>query len=274
VLGLLLSALPAIAQTVAPATPPSGEDGVVFPASASQGALVFGKVPSGSVVRYAERELRPTPYGTVVFGVDRQEVGPLRLEVLRPDGTTVMETIAVDARDWPLERVDGVPPKTVNPPPAIAERIRREQVLVTEARTRDDPRADFAAPFQWPVQGRISGRFGSGRVYNGQPGAGHSGMDIAAPTGTPVKAPAAGVVTFSNDLYLTGGTIVLDHGHGVSSNFLHLSRMDVKPGDRVLQGQVIGAVGATGRATGPHLHWGMNWFDVRVDPLLVLERTQ
>jgi murein DD-endopeptidase MepM/ murein hydrolase activator NlpD len=273
-LALLLSALPAIAQTGAPATPRPGDDGIVFPASASQGALVFGKVPAGSVVRYAERELRPTPYGTVVFGVDRQEVGPLRLEVLRADGTTTIETIAVDARDWPLERVDGVPPKTVNPPPAIAERIRREQALVTAARTRDDPRADFAAAFQWPVQGRISGRFGSGRVYNGQPGAGHSGMDIAAPTGTPVKAPAAGVVTFSDNLYLTGGTILLDHGRGVSSNFLHLSRMDVNPGDRVLQGQVIGAVGATGRATGPHLHWGMNWFEVRVDPLLVLERTQ
>ena len=97
-LALLLSALPAIAQTEAPATTQSGDDGVVFPASASQGALVFGKVPAGSVVRYAERELRPTPYGTVVFGVDRQEVGPLRLEVLRTNGTTTIETIAVDAR--------------------------------------------------------------------------------------------------------------------------------------------------------------------------------
>jgi murein DD-endopeptidase MepM/ murein hydrolase activator NlpD len=249
------------------------DDGIVFPASASQGALVFGKVPAGSVVEYAGRTLRPTPWGTVVFGVDRQERGPLRLEVVRADGTRVPETVAVTPRDWPLEHVDGVPPKTVNPPPAIAERIRREQAQVTAARARDDDRADFAAPFTWPVQGRISGRFGSGRVYNGQPGAGHSGMDIAAPAGTPVKAPAAGVVTFANpDLYLTGGTVLLDHGHGVSSNFLHLSRIDVKVGDRVAQGQVIGAVGATGRATGPHLHWGMNWFDVRVDPLLVLQR--
>jgi len=251
-----------------------GGDRIVFPASVSQGALVFGKVPAGSVVEYAGRTLRPTPYGTVVFGVDRREQGPLRLEVLRADGTRIVESIAVTARDWLLEHVDGVPPKTVNPPPAIAERIRREQARVSAARTRDDDRADFAAPFTWPVQGRISGRFGSGRVYNGQPGAGHSGMDIAAPTGTPVKAPAAGVVTFADDLYLTGGTILLDHGHGVSSNFLHLSRMDVKAGDRVAQGEVLGAVGATGRATGPHLHWGMSWFDVRVDPLLVLERTR
>ena len=271
----LLFAAPAFAQAPpAPAPTTPHDNRIVFPDSVSQGALVFGKVPAGSVVEYAGRTLRPTPWGTVVFGVDRREQGPLRLEVLRPDGTRTAESIAVTARDWPLERVDGVPPKTVNPPPAIAERIRREQARVSAARTRDDDRADFAAPFTWPVKGRISGRFGSGRVYNGQPGAGHSGMDIAVPAGTPVKAPAAGVVTLADDLYLTGGTILLDHGHGVSSNFLHLSRMDVEAGDRVAQGEVIGAVGATGRATGPHLHWGMNWFDVRVDPLLVLERTR
>src|SRR5690606_13483912 len=215
---------------------------IVFPDSVSQGALVFGKVPAGSVVEYDGRTLRPTSYGTVVFGVDRREQGPLHAVVVRADGTRVAKDIAVTARDWPLEHVDGVPPKTVNPPPAIAERIRREQARVTAARTRDDDRADFAVPFTWPVKGRISGRFGSGRVYNGQPGAGHSGMDIAVPTGTPVKAPAAGVVTFADpDLYLTGGTILLDHGHGVGSNFLHLSRIDVKVGDRVLQGQAIGA---------------------------------
>jgi murein DD-endopeptidase MepM/ murein hydrolase activator NlpD len=274
-LACLLAIWAICASMAAPAQDRAGDGRIVFPASVSQGALVLGKVPAGSVVRYAGRELRPTDYGTVVFGVDRTETGPLRLEVVAADGTRSTQTIAVAPRDWPVERVNGVPPKTVNPPPAIAERIRREQALVTAARTRDDDRADFAAPFTWPVQGRVSGRFGSGRVYNGQPGAGHSGMDIAAKTGTPVKAPAAGVVTFANtDLYLTGGTLLIDHGHGVSSNFLHLSRIDVKVGDRVAQGQVVGAVGATGRATGPHLHWGMNWFDVRVDPLLVLERTQ
>jgi biotin carboxyl carrier protein len=246
---------------------------IVFPTSVSQGALVFGKVPPGSQVRHGDRTLRTTGYGTVVFGVGRDERGPLVVEVVRPDGRRTTASIAVTPRDWPVEHVSGVPPKTVNPPPAIAERIRREQALVSAARTRDDDRTDFAQPFTWPVQGRISGRFGNARVYNGQPGSGHSGMDIAAPTGTPVKAPAAGVVTFAApDLYLTGGTILLDHGFGVSSNFLHLSRLDVAVGDRVEQGQAIGAVGATGRATGPHLHWGMSWFDVRVDPLLVLER--
>ncbi|HYG05050.1 MAG TPA: peptidoglycan DD-metalloendopeptidase family protein [Stenotrophomonas sp.] len=248
---------------------------IVFPASASQGALVIGKVPPGSRVEYAGRVLRVSDYGSVVFGIGRDERGPLQVQVTRPDGSSERVSIAVTARDWPTESVNGVPPKTVNPPPAIAARIQREQAQVTAARERDDPRPDFAQPFAWPVQGRISGRFGNARVYNGQPGAGHSGMDIAVPTGTPVKAPAAGVVTFAApDLYLTGGTVLLDHGFGVSSNFLHLSRTDVKLGERVVQGQVIGAAGATGRATGPHLHWGMNWFDVRIDPLLVLERTQ
>ena len=235
--------------------------------------MVIGKVPQGSVVRYAGRTLRVSGYGSVVFGVGRDEKGPLQVDVQRPDGRSESARIAVTTRDWPVERINGVPPKTVNPPPAIAARIKREQAQVTAARARDDDRADFAQPFIWPVQGRISGRFGNARVYNGQAGSGHSGMDIAVPTGTPVKAPAAGVVTFAApDLYLTGGTLLLDHGFGVSSNFLHLSRIDVKVGDRIEQGQVIAAVGATGRATGPHLHWGMNWFDTRIDPLLVLER--
>lgn len=262
-----------VAQDVVPAAPVPQEERVVFPASVPQGALVFGKVPPGSQVRYRERLLRATGYGTVAFGVGRDETGPLKVDVTLPSGRMEPVSIAVTPRDWPVEHVNGVPPKTVNPPPEIAARIQREQALVTAARERDDERTDFALPFQWPVQGRISGRFGNARVYNGQPGAGHSGMDIAAPDGTPVRAPAGGVVTFASpDLYLTGGTVLLDHGHGVSSNFLHLSRIDVRVGDRIEPGQVIGAVGATGRATGPHLHWGMNWFDTRIDPLLVLER--
>ncbi|MDH5821573.1 M23 family metallopeptidase [Luteimonas sp. RD2P54] len=266
-----------LARPPAPAADPPGadEDRVVFPASVQQGAMVIGKVPPGSRVDYAGRSLRVTGYGSVVLGIGRDAAGPVEVAVTRPGGSRETARIAVTRRDWPVEPVTGVPPKTVDPPPAIAERIRREQARVVQARTRDDARADFAQRFAWPVQGRISGRFGNQRVYNGTPGSAHSGMDIAAPSGTPVAAPAAGVVTFADaDLYLTGGTVLLDHGHGVSSNFLHLSRLDVQAGDRVEQGQVIGAVGATGRATGPHLHWGMNWFDVRIDPLLVLERSR
>ncbi len=259
-----LAALPAFAQT---------GDAARFPIQVQQGSLVIGKVPAGSQVTLGDRALRVSGYGTVALGVGRDEAGPVQLAIVHPDGTRETASIAVTLRDWPVERVNGVPPATVNPPAAIAERIRREQAQVTDARGRDDDRVDFGNGFIRPVEGRVSGRFGRARSYNGQPGSPHSGMDIAAPTGTPVKAPAAGIVTFAApDLYLTGGTLLLDHGHGISSNFLHLSRIDLKVGDRVEQGQVIGAVGATGRATGPHLHRGMNWFTVRIDPQLVLER--
>ncbi len=274
-LAALLAGQPMLAHAQDATAGTAADSRVVFPASVQQGALVIGKVPAGSVVRYGDRTLRPTPYGSVVFGVGRDEKGPVRVDVTTPTGRSENIQVVVTPRDWPIENIQGVPPKTVNPPPEVAARIEREQAQVVAARQRDDDRADFAQAFVWPVQGRISGRFGNQRVYNGTPKSPHSGMDVAAPNGTPVMAPAAGVVTFAaTDLYLTGGTLLLDHGHGVSSNFLHLSRIDVKVGDRVTQGQVIGAVGATGRATGPHLHWGMNWFDVRIDPLLVLERTK
>ena len=244
-----------------------------LPTSVSQGAMVVGNTHPAATVEYAGRTLRVAPDGDFVFGVGRDAVGPLVLRIKQPATGWIEHRIQVTPRDWPVEKIQGVPPKTVNPPPDIAARIEREQARVVAARARDDAREDFATPFAWPVQGRISGRFGNQRVYNGTPKSPHSGMDIAAPKGTPVKAPAAGIVTFAApDLYLTGGTLLLDHGHGISSNFLHLSRIDVKVGDRVTQGQVIAAVGATGRATGPHLHWGMNWFDTRIDPLLLLER--
>jgi murein DD-endopeptidase MepM/ murein hydrolase activator NlpD len=260
------------AQAVRESRPQAATTPVVLPARAQQGALVIGRTTPGSTVEHAGRNVRVSPDGRFVFGIGRDATGDALVKVRAPGDTARELRIAIDPRDWPVERIDGVPPKTVDPPPAIAARIAREQAAVSAARNRDDARDDFAQAFLWPVQGRISGRFGNQRVYNGTPKSPHSGMDIAAANGTPVKAPAAGIVTFAApDLYLTGGTVLIDHGAGVSSNFLHLSRIDVKVGDRVTQGQVFGAVGATGRATGPHLHWGMNWFDVRVDPLLVLE---
>jgi murein DD-endopeptidase MepM/ murein hydrolase activator NlpD len=249
-----------------------------FPDQVSQGALVRAIVNPHAKVRVAGRVLRVGPRGQIVFGVGRDEHGPVTIEITERDGQRERVAIPVMPRDWPIERIEGVPPKTVEPPPEIAERIKREQARVVAARERDDAREDYSQAFAWPVDGRISGRFGNQRIYvvDGKdvPKSPHSGMDIAVPQGTPVKAPAAGVVTFADpDLYLTGGTVLVDHGHGVSSNFLHLSRIDVKVGQRVAQGDVIGAAGMTGRATGPHVHWGMNWFDVRVDPLLLLEPT-
>ena len=270
----------ATAQSIpADAKPMIGGDGAIpmrmthLPASAQQGAMVLGSTHPAATVEYAGRTLRVTSYGTFVFGIGRDATGDAVLRIKQPATAWIEHRVVVTPRDWPIERINGVPPATVDPPKAIAERIEREQARVVAVRARDDARTGFAQYFIRPVEGRISGRFGNQRVYNGTPKSPHSGMDIAAPTGTPVKAPADGVVTFADPgLYLTGGTLVLDHGHGISSNFLHLSRIDAKVGDVVKQGDVIAAVGATGRATGPHLHWGMNWFDVRIDPLLVLER--
>lgn len=246
--------------------------GSELPAQVQQGAMVIGRTMAANRVEVGGRTLRLTDDGRFVFGIGRDQTEPVQVDILWFDGVRETLQVQVNPRDWPVERIDGVPPSTVDPPPAIAERIAREQARVSAVRTRDDARSDYAQPFAWPVQGRISGRFGRQRVYNGIPKSPHSGMDIAAAEGTPVKAPAAGIVSFADPgLYLTGGTVVIDHGAGISSNFLHLSRIDVQVGERVEQGQVFAAVGSTGRSTGPHLHWGMNWFSTRIDPLLVLE---
>lgn len=261
-----------IASAPLGASPMTAAIGVVqLPSSIPQGGLLFGSAPRGSTLIHDGRAVRIADTGRFVIGVAREQTGVLELKLTAPDGNTRMLGVAIVPRIFPLERINGVPEKTVNPPPDIATRIEREQAEVEAVRTRDDDRIDFDTKFIWPVKGRISGVFGSQRIYNGTPKSPHSGVDIAATQGTPIHAPAGGIVTFANpDLYLTGGTVLIDHGHGVSSNFLHMSRIDVKVGDRVEQGSVIGLVGATGRATGPHMHWGMNWFNVRVDPQLLM----
>lgn len=242
----------------------------ILPESVQQGSLVLGQTQAGSVVELHGKALRVTPDGRFVFGIGRDESRDARVKIIRADGTQEQIDVAVKKRDWPIERVTGVPQQTVDPPPELAARIAREQAAVAAQRQRDDARPDVFSGFIWPVDGRISGRFGRQRFYNGAPGAPHSGTDIAAPQGTAIKAPASGVVVLAEPaFYVTGGTILIDHGHGVGSNFLHLSKLDVSVGERVEKGQVIGRVGATGRATGPHLHWGLTWFNVRLDPQLL-----
>ncbi len=256
-------------QTTHASAPPSThatDSRVRIPASAEQASLVEGRVPPGSALRYGTRAVRIGADGSFVVAVSRTQTGTLVLDLTLPDGDARKLAIAIVPRSFHVERINGVPKNTVNPPPEIAARIAREEAQVNAVRTRDDDREDYLTAFIWPAHGRISGLFGNQRIYNGSPGAAHSGVDIAAAKGTPVHAPAGGIVTFAQDLYLTGNTVLIDHGHGVSSNFLHLSRVDVTVGERVSQGQVIGLVGMSGRATGPHLHWGMNWFDVRIDP--------
>ena len=243
-----------------------------LPDKIAQAELSVGRLPPGSQVfrihTDGKREpIRVSANGLFVIAASKEQTAPIELELVLQDTHRFSHQVRITPREFPVEHVRGVPQATVTPDPETAARIAKEQAEVTAQRNRDDARDDFSAQFIWPVSGRISGRFGSQRVYNGKPGSGHSGMDIAAASGTAVKAPAAGLVTYANaNMFLTGGTVLLDHGHGVSSNFLHLSRLDVAAGDYVRQGQVIGAVGATGRASGPHLHWGMNWFSTRIDP--------
>jgi len=232
-----------------------------------QGDMVIQQTAVGNRVELDGRPLRVSLDGWFAFGVGRDARAPVTIEVRSALTEPCRVTLPIQARNWPVEHVNGVPQATVSPPPKVAARIAREQARVAATRLLDSDLNDFANGFIWPLSGRISGQFGSQRIYNGEPRAPHSGVDIAAARGEAVKAPAAGRVIFADaDLYLTGGTVLIDHGHGINSSFLHLSRLDVQVGQRINQGDVIGAVGATGRATGPHLHWGLNWFDVRLDP--------
>ena len=242
-----------------------------LPATTTPGALIIGRTEPTATVRFAERTLRIADDGSFVFGIGRDVSGSTRIDVAYRDGTRESIEIPVKPREFAIEQVNGLPESTVNPDQQLAQRIAREQVLVAEARVRDDARQDYRFGFIWPNKGRISGVYGSQRILNGTPKNPHYGVDIAVGTGTPIHAPAGGIISFvGEDLVLTGGTVLIDHGHGLSSVFVHMSRIDVKPEQRIEQGQVIGAVGATGRATGPHLHWGMNWFDTRLDPQLVV----
>ncbi len=241
-----------------------------LPDNAQQGQLIASTTEPGSTVLAGDREVRVGADGHYVFGIERDAPEQLTITIRHAGGKTEQHRIAVAQRDYKIERVDGLPQHTVTPDPELAKRIAEEQARVAEARQRDDDRNDYLGGFVRPAQGRISGVYGSQRIDNGVPKSPHYGLDIAVPTGTPVKAPAAGVISFAaTGLVLTGGTVLIDHGRGLTSSFLHLSRIDVKVGDRVKQGDVFAAAGATGRASGPHVHWGFNWFDVRLDPALL-----
>jgi murein DD-endopeptidase MepM/ murein hydrolase activator NlpD len=228
---------------------------------------MFGQAEPGASISLDGQPVLVAPDGRFVIGFNRDDTGSVLLEVRSPGGETQQRELAIAARQFNIERVDGLPPKTVTPDPASLERIREEARLVSAARTRRDPRTDWADGFVWPASGRLSGFYGSQRILNGTPGNPHYGVDVAAPTGSPVLAPAPGIITLVHpDMYYSGGTIILDHGLGLSSTFLHLSEVLVEAGQSVQQGDLIGRIGATGRATGPHLDWRMNWLDRRVDP--------
>ena len=241
----------------------------------SQGGVLVLRLPQHAQAWFNDKSLFIDD-GMALIALHRDS----RVARLRIVLDSVSKTIEfpVVTRNYKIERVDGLPPAKVTPPmdPKIRQRIKNETATIRAARQRLDSRLDFMSDFIWPVNGRISGVYGSQRILNGTPKTPHYGVDVAAPTGTEIVAPAAGVVTYVNDdMYYSGGTLVLDHGHGLSSAFLHLSKIDVAVGDVIQQGQTIARVGATGRATGPHLDWRVNWGTrVRVDPQLLVPPMQ
>lgn len=239
----------------------------------TQGSLLMGRVPPGTEVALMKRQISVGEDGLFVFGLGRNTPSEIELTTRHGDGEVETHLLAIDQREYQEQRVDGVPQKTVSPPsPEVLERILREATLVKKARAEDNRSQDFLSGFVRPLEGPITGVYGSRRVYNGKPGRPHYGLDIAAPKGSDVFAPAPGVVRLvHDDMFYSGGTLILEHGHGISSTFIHLSEVLAVSGQRVDAGDLIARVGSTGRATGPHLDWRINWFDVRLDPALVLE---
>jgi murein DD-endopeptidase MepM/ murein hydrolase activator NlpD len=236
-----------------------------------QGGMVVGKTDPTARIFFDGDPVRVSPDGIFVIGFGRDAPRTGLLEKRTGSGDGIHKPLLIEKRDYQIERINGLPPRKVEPSPSDQKRIRKEVAMVKQARSWDAPRTDFTHSFIWPVKGRISGLYGSQRILNGKPKRPHYGVDIAVPTGTPVKAPAGGVVSLIHpDMFYSGGTLILDHGHGISSTFLHLSRILVREGAFVKQGEVIAEVGATGRATGPHLDWRMNWFNERIDPTLLV----
>ena len=241
-----------------------------------QGGLLVGQIKEGAAVQYQDQLLPITPDGRFIIGLDRDAPNKIELAVINENNEYEYHDLNIRARDYVIQRIEGVAKQYVSPDPVQVKRSRKEAAKVRLARKQQRPQQDFLNGFIWPANGPITGVFGSQRVYNGEPRRPHYGLDVAGPIGAPVIAPAAGLVTLAEpDLFFSGGTLIIDHGHGLSSTFLHLSKLLVTTGDSVTQGQDIAEIGATGRVTGAHLDWRMNWTDgktsVRIDPELLVE---
>lgn len=238
-----------------------------------QGAVLMGQAPAGSKIAFDGHDVALTPYGTFVIGLDRDEKSPAEVQVTLPGRAPQTLRHAVAPGHWKAQRIDGLPKSKVNPPAEVMARIAREAGEIRTVREEASDLTGFTQRFIWPAKGRISSVFGSQRILDGVPKQPHYGIDLAVTAGTPVKAPADGRVSLvAADLYFTGGTVMIDHGHGVQSDYAHLGRIDVKVGDHVEQGQVFARSGQSGRATGPNLHWGVSWFDNHVDPRSLIGR--
>jgi murein DD-endopeptidase MepM/ murein hydrolase activator NlpD len=237
-----------------------------------QGGLVRGRVAPDSAVSLEDRALRVAADGGFVFGLGRDAPASVELLVMAPSGEVRRRRLAVAPRTYKVQRIDGLPPRKVTPSESDLAKIGADALLLDAARRRDTAGTGFAEPVVWPASGPITGVYGSQRILNGEPRSPHRGVDIAAPAGAAVGAMASGTVSLAETgMYFTGGTVMVDHGHGVHSIYVHLDEVRVTVGQRLRQGQTLGTVGQTGRATGPHLHWGVYWFDEAIDPALLVE---
>ena len=262
-----LAAVPALALS---APQQATEAEVRWTGMPTQGGLLQASAPAGATATLDGVAVPVAPDGRFLLGFDRDAGPQAVLVVTTRDGRTLTRNIAVAPRAWRIERLNTLP-KYPAPDPVFAKLRPPELAQIVAARARVTDADGWRQAFRWPVTGRISGQFGAQRVYRGEPGSYHSGTDIARPTGTVVVAPADGVVILAaaTPFSLEGNLLMLDHGMGLNSAFLHLSRIDVSVGDHVRAGQPIGAVGMSGRATGPHLHWALRWGTSKLDPVLV-----
>lgn len=242
-----------------------------FEGAFRQGGMVIGTAPQGATgVTLDGRALPLDPDRRFLMAFDRDARPTARIAATFADGGKVERVLNIVPGAWRVERVDA-PLRPVRDSEAFMAIRKPELEAIAAARSVNTDAHGWRQRFYWPITGRVSGLFGAQRIYRGEPGAYHGGVDVAADTGAPVHAPADGVVVFAADkpFSLEGNLLLIDHGAGLNSAFLHLSRIDVKVGDHVARGQILGAVGATGRATGPHMHWGLTWNGVRLDPVLL-----
>ena len=236
-----------------------------------QGHFILGKTNPDSKVLVGKKEVKVSKDGFFVFGIDRDRKFDLTFTMIENNKKTKIIK-KVLKRKYNIQRIDGLAESKVTLPESVYKRIKKENNAIGEARAINSDLLFFKEKFIMPVEGIISGVYGSQRILNGKPRWPHYGIDIAAKLGTMIKSSGTGVVTMAeDDLYYTGGTIIMDHGHGISTIYSHLENVLVSVGDQINKGDVIGTVGSTGRSTGPHLDFRVNWFQTRLDPMSVLK---
>ena len=244
---------------------------VEFDGKFIQGHFIIGKTDPNSKIKIDKKQVKVSKDGYFAFGLGRDRKYDVVITIEK-DGAKKNITKKVQKRKYNVQRIDDLDEKQVTPPEEVYERIKLENILIAEARAIETDLDFFKDKFIIPVDDAIiTGVYGSQRILNGKPKWPHYGLDFAQKEGTPVKAMLDGIVTLAeSDLYYTGGTLIFDHGHGISTLYMHMQKIFVKKGQKIKQGEVIGTVGSTGRATGPHLDIRLNWFQTRLDPMSVL----